>query len=622
MAWRSWMMVLLSLVLLLSAGLSIPPTRTEAKGQPVVSPTPQIYKVKKGSIPLSADVEVKTVNVVDEATVKSVRHSLEKGDGKGQLSVILGRLDGQMKKALQSIGVTPRDLPAEGYVVAIGKDADGQSKIIAAGKDDRGTFYAVQTLQQIVRQGKESLPVLEIQDWPTMQLRGAIEGFYGKPWSHQDRLRQLDFYGSHKMNTYVYAPKDDPYHREKWREPYPEEKLEELEQLVDRAERNHVEFNFAISPGVSICYSDENELEALMDKAQAMWEIGVRSYSILLDDIDPSLRCAKDKERFGEDPNPAAAAQAYLLNRFNDEFIQTHPGAERLVTVPTDYWQEGETPYRKRFAELVDPDVIVYWTGIGVVAPTITDEDAEKTHQIFQHDLLIWDNYPVNDYERNRLFLGPLVGRDKHLTDHGVLGLTANPMNEAEASKIPLFTVAEYVWNPEAYDPQDSWERSLRQFGGKAMQPLKTFAENSYSSPINDKESPTLQPLIEAYWQGVEKGDFTREEDELIEELNRIEHAPDQLRHRLDNQKFLQETKPYLNKLELYGEAGKLAVQLVRFTEEGDMEQAWKTRLLLEEKMKEAKSIPQEVAADVMAPFLERAMERFDRSLGLRVEKP
>src|SRR5699024_1458071 len=83
-AWRSWMMVLLSLVLLLSAGLSIPPTRTEAKGQPVVSPTPQIYKVKKGSIPLSADVEVKTVNVVDEATVKSVRHSLEKGDGKGQ----------------------------------------------------------------------------------------------------------------------------------------------------------------------------------------------------------------------------------------------------------------------------------------------------------------------------------------------------------------------------------------------------------------------------------------------------------------------------------------------------------------------------------------------------------
>src|SRR5699024_6116806 len=111
----------------------------------------------------------------------------------------------------------------------------------------------------------------------------------------------------------------------------------------------------------------------------------------------------------------------------------------------------------------------------------------------------------------------------------------------------------------------------------KAMQPLKTFAENSYSSPINDKESPTLQPLIEAYWQGVEKGNFTREEDELIEELNRIEHAPDQLRHRLDNQKFLQETKPYLNKLELYGEAGKLAVQLVRFTEEGDMEQAWKT---------------------------------------------
>ena len=51
--------------------------------------------------------------------------------------------------------------------------------------------------------------------------RGVIEGFYGTPWSQQNRLAQLNFYGAHKMNTYVYSPKDDPYLRAQWRDPYP-----------------------------------------------------------------------------------------------------------------------------------------------------------------------------------------------------------------------------------------------------------------------------------------------------------------------------------------------------------------------------------------------------------------
>ncbi len=45
------------------------------------------------------------------------------------------------------------------------------------------------------------------------QTRGVIEGFYGPPWSHQDRLDVLRFMGREGLNTYIYAPKDDPYHR-------------------------------------------------------------------------------------------------------------------------------------------------------------------------------------------------------------------------------------------------------------------------------------------------------------------------------------------------------------------------------------------------------------------------
>src|SRR5256712_7078213 len=60
-----------------------------------------------------------------------------------------------------------------------------------------------------------------VVDYPSFPERGIVEGFYGTPWSHQDRLEVLRFEGQHGMNVYYYAPKDDPYHRKLWQEPHP-----------------------------------------------------------------------------------------------------------------------------------------------------------------------------------------------------------------------------------------------------------------------------------------------------------------------------------------------------------------------------------------------------------------
>ena len=78
-----------------------------------------------------------------------------------------------------------------------------------------GLFYAAQTLQQLAQtdgQGNTTLPLGVIKDYPDVAYRGTVEGFYGDPWSHTDRIEQLRFYGKMKMNTYIYGPKDDPYH--------------------------------------------------------------------------------------------------------------------------------------------------------------------------------------------------------------------------------------------------------------------------------------------------------------------------------------------------------------------------------------------------------------------------
>ena len=141
------------------------------------------------------------------------------------------------------------------------------------------------------------------------------------------------------MNIYVYSPKDDPYLRERWRETYPADKLAELKTPVQRATADHVEFTYALSPGLSVCYGSDADEQALVAKFQSLWDIGVRSFSVPLDDITyTNWNCAEDKAKFGTGGAAAGAAQAYLLNAVQRDFIATHPGADRLQMVPTEYY--------------------------------------------------------------------------------------------------------------------------------------------------------------------------------------------------------------------------------------------------------------------------------------------
>ncbi len=132
-----------------------------------------------------------------------------------------------------------------------------------------------------------------------MRARGVIEGFYGPPWSHEERLDLIAFCGRHGLNTWVHAPKDDPYHRKLWRQPYPEPQLAQLAELVAQAERHDVEFAYAIAPGLSICYSSDDDFAALVAKCEQVRSVGVRSFQLLWDDIEHTMNCPDDEELYG-----------------------------------------------------------------------------------------------------------------------------------------------------------------------------------------------------------------------------------------------------------------------------------------------------------------------------------
>jgi hypothetical protein len=302
-----------------------------------------------------------------------------------------------------------------------------------------------------------------------VNVRGVIEGFYGPPWSHAERLDLIEFCGREGFNTWVHAPKDDPWHRERWREPYPDGELARLAEFVEAAEARSVDFAYAISPGLDVCYSHEAELEALVEKCGQLRAIGVRTFQLLFDDIEQELNCADDEERYGHEPRPSGAAQADLSNRFRAAFPLDGP----LVVCPRGYAGTEKTDYREVLGRLLDPEVVVYWTGPDVVPRSISREDLDAAAAGFRHELLLWDNYPVNDFAPGKLFLGPLRGRDPELAGGRCAGLVANAMLQAVPSKLPLATIADWCRDPAGYDPDASFLRALRDYGDEVEEAVR-----------------------------------------------------------------------------------------------------------------------------------------------------
>jgi hyaluronoglucosaminidase len=300
-------------------------------------------------------------------------------------------------------------------------------------------------------------------------MRGVIEGFYGSPWSHSERLDLIRFCAQHDLNTWVHAPKDDPYHRARWRDPYPEAELAQLGELVNECNQHGVVFAYAIAPGLDICYSHESEWENLLAKLEQVHTVGVRHVQLLWDDVEHKLHCPEDEELYGKAERPTGAAQVVFSNRVAREIEQPGP----LVVCPMAYAQTGDGPYRRSFAPDLDDGIVLYWTGPEVVSLAIHKDELDMSvHRYAGHEHLLWDNFPVNDWNTEILHLGPLRGRDPNLAHGKLRGIIANAMVQCVPSKLALATVADWAKDPFGYDPLVSYERALREYAAEVLEAL------------------------------------------------------------------------------------------------------------------------------------------------------
>src|SRR5690348_11797396 len=67
--------------------------------------------------------------------------------------------------------------------------------------------------------------------------RGIVEGAYGTPWTHAERVRMLRWLAGEGFNAYVHAPKNDLYGRTQWRDAYPAAQQREFDAEIRMARR-------------------------------------------------------------------------------------------------------------------------------------------------------------------------------------------------------------------------------------------------------------------------------------------------------------------------------------------------------------------------------------------------
>ncbi|MEG1402317.1 beta-N-acetylglucosaminidase domain-containing protein [Bacteroides sp.] len=430
------------------------------------------------------------------------------------------------------------------------------------GYDEKGAFYGIQTLRQIVESpisAEKKLPYLTINDYPDLSYRGVVEGFYGTPWSHQVRMSLIDLYGKFKMNYYLYGPKDDHYHScPNWRLPYPEKEAKNIKELVEACNRNRVDFVWAIHPGQDIKWNNEDYTN-LVNKFNMMYDLGVRSFAIFFDDID------------GEGTNPRK--QTELLNRLNEDFVKVKEGVAPLIVCPTDYSKLWANPTPQGslsiYGNTLDPSINVFWTG-DVVCSDLTKETMDWVNSRIKRPALYWWNFPVTDYVRHIIMQGPVYGLETSLTSNDLCGLISNPMEHGEASKLALYGVADYSWNMADYNPIDNWERGLAELTPEAKEAYRTFAIHSCDTETGYRRAESWETKTFSIHNYTE-ADFNA----LRKEFEKIEQTPAELQSKCANKALLNELQPWLVEFGKLGTRGKRALEVLKTYQTADDATFW-----------------------------------------------
>jgi hyaluronoglucosaminidase len=290
---------------------------------------------------------------------------------------------------------------------------------------------------------------------------GVIEGYYGRPWSWDDRAETAASLAEHGYGFFIYAPKADAYLRRRWRELYPPPAAGALRGFAARCAVLGMEFGVGLSPFELYRDFNAEAKAALAGKLAQFDDLGVAQLAILFDDMRGDL------------PR-LAASQVEILH-----WIGARTRARKLILCPTYYSDDpaldrffGARPdgYLEELGEALDPAIEVFWTGPEVCSLELRPGHLARVEAQLRRKPLLWDNYPVNDGPRMspflhlRAFTGRSAGNAAHVAGHAI-----NPALQPVLSRLPAITLPEVYALGDRYDYRAAFDRAATQVLGPEL---------------------------------------------------------------------------------------------------------------------------------------------------------
>lgn len=421
------------------------------------------------------------------------------------------------------------------------------------GKDTDAAFYGLVSLEHILNQSKDNVVSnLLIKDYANTQIRGVIEGYYGVPWGNDNRADLLEFGGQFKANAFVFAPKDDPYHRERWSDLYPEDELKGHERLAVLGNETKNRYIWTIAPfqpdsNPITADNEEEGIKQLIDKFEQLYSVGVRQFGVLGDDV-------------GQLPMQTVVNVMKEVSLWAEEKGDVYD----FVFVPQGYvladWGFNAEELNLYDAEFPD-DVQIMFTGENTLS-SITQESINgfKTKGADageRRDPLFWLNWPVNDIDREdyrRLFMGK--GEMMNPGVENMVGVLTNPMEESQPSKIAIFETADYSWNTTNFDADQNWVDSFKYVEPNAPEELHEIAKhmsNMDNGGIGGlEESEELKQPIAEFDEAIqsENKELIKEKGETLQgHYQNIVDAVDGFIENASEENLKKEMNPYINGL-------------------------------------------------------------------------
>ncbi len=463
-----------------------------------IYPTPQAIAYAEGEVTVDKDVTTVLESGLDADTTARLDEALAlkgiegtQGDSVAETGTTIlvgikgskGAVDTHVDKLVKEGKLSYTDglfEKSDAYLLAsLPSDGKTSDQIIVLGKDTDAAYYGLTTLYQILQQVEGSaLRAFTVNDYADVITRGFIEGYYGNPWSTQNRVDLMTWGGYYKLNAYFYAPKDDPKHNAKWRELYSEDELrEKIEPLAQAGNESKCRFVFALHPFMSNPITKDNyeeSVKVLKDKFTQVMDHGVRQIAILADDAadqgkDLYIKLCREMTDWLHEQQKATKEDGSLK----------YPGLkDTLIFCPVNYMGNGEAWYSD-----LPETVQVINTG-GRVWGKIDNKFASTFQGNSGVAPFMWINWPCSDNDKDALHMGghnSFLGSD--LQPGQVKGVVINPMQQSEPSKQGIFMNADFTWNlwESEEHADETWEKS--------------FSYIDHNSPIANEGSDALHDI-------------------------------------------------------------------------------------------------------------------------------